>query len=97
MPIRMDPTASGTEEPVHSWAARPAVAMISPARAATSSANTARSVGSEVASTCSMRSRCSDVASFLACRADCRKEIASRTNEIASTIYPTMKSVAGSG
>ncbi len=46
---------------------------------------------------CSMRSRCIDWASGLACRTDCRKEIASRTNETASTTYPTTKWPPGSG
>ena len=71
--------------------------MTRPIRAAESSANTARRVGSEVASTCSIRSRCSDSASGLACRTDCRNEIPSRTNETASTTYPTTKWLAGSG
>ena len=96
-PTRIDPIASGTGEPVSSWAPRPAAAMSTPASAAESSANTARRVGSEVTRTCSMRSRCIAWASGLACRNDCRKEIASSTKETASTTYPTMKSLAGSG
>ncbi len=90
-PTRIDPAASGTGDPVSWWAARPAAAMSRPASAAESSANTARRVGSEVARTCSMRSRSSDSASGLACRTDCRKETPSRTKETASTTYPTAK------
>ena len=65
--------------------------MTKPIRAAESSANTARSVGSEVTSTYSIRSRCTDSASGLAWRTDCRNEIPSRTNDTASTTYPTAK------
>jgi len=96
-PIRIDPTASGTGEPVSWWMPSPAAAMTTPTRAAESSANTARSVGSEVASTWSMRSRCIDSASGLACRTDRRNEVPSRTNETASTMYPMTKSLAFSG
>ncbi len=71
--------------------------MIKPIRAAESSANTARRVGSEVASTCSIRSRCTDSASGLAWRTDCRNEIPSNTNDTPSTMYPTAKWLAGSG
>src|SRR5262252_6849044 len=71
--------------------------MTKPVKAAESSANTARSVGSEVAITCSIRSRCNDSASDLACRTDWRNEIPSRTKDTASTTYPTRKCSAGSG
>ena len=44
-----------------------------------------------------MRSRSNDSASCLTCRTDCNNETPSRTNETASTTYPTTKSLAGSG
>ena len=71
--------------------------MTRPVKAAESSANTARRVGSEVTITCSSRSRCNDSASDLACRADCRNEIPSRTKDTASTTYPTANRSAGPG
>ncbi len=95
-PIRIDPTASGTGLSVNWWRPSPAAAMTRPIRAAESSANTARRVGSEVAMMCSRRSRCNSSASGLACRIDCEKETASRTNEMASTMYPMAKFSAAS-
>ncbi len=96
-PTPIDATASGVAEPVSWCRPSPPPAMTRPVRAAASSANTARRVGSEVASTCSIRSRWNESASPLACRTDCRNEVPSSRNDTASTMYPKTKCPAGSG
>jgi hypothetical protein len=96
-PTPIDATASGVAEPVSWCRPSPAAAMTRPVRAAESSANTARRVGSEVASTCSITSRWNVAASPLACRTDCRNEVPSSRKDAASTMYPMTKCSAGSG
>jgi len=84
-PIRIDPTASGVTEPVTWCAARPIAAMTRPINAAESSANTALRVGSDVAMTCSIRSRSSACATGFAWWIDLAREMPSSTKEIART------------
>ena len=84
-PTRIEPTASGTGEPVTWCSAMPTVAMRMPTSAAASSKNTARTVGSDVSSTCSSTSRSCRAAARFTWRDACTNEIPSSTAETPRT------------
>ncbi|CPU65572.1 Uncharacterised protein [Mycobacteroides abscessus] len=84
-PTTIDPTASGTGDPVSWWARTPPNATTRPISAAASSAYTARSVGSDVTSTWCRVSRSAACASARACRRARRNDTPSSTNARART------------